>query len=50
MRANMTSVGQRHTPVEKGAVVKMDPKTAEAYARNHKKTRVRVNDPNSASD
>ena len=48
-KRDLTPVGQRHTPVEKGAVVQRDPKAAEAHARNGK-TRVRVRNNNPESD
>ncbi len=46
-KRDLTPVGKRHTPVDKGEPVKVDPKAAEAHARNHNKTRVRVRDPQS---
>ena len=48
-KRDLTPVGHRHTPVEKGAVVQQDPKAAEAHARKGK-TRVRVRDNNPESD
>ena len=48
-KRDITPVGQRHTPVENDAIVKRDPKAAEAHARNGTR-RVRVGNGNPESD
>ena len=45
-KRDVTPVGKRHTPVDKGEPVKVDPKAAEAHERN-KNPRIRVRDPQS---
>jgi hypothetical protein len=36
-KRDLTPVGQRHTPVDKGERVKVDPKAAEAHERNRQR-------------